>query len=288
MDCFAVAGDRTPARLAAGARLRQLRQDRLLRAVDAAAAINASEAKVSRMERGLVPFKPSDVVSLLELYGVTASYQVDAVMSLACAQRAAGWWDIPELPLPLSAYFWLEQHADLIRTYQSQFVPPLLQTEDYARAAITASQAPLPGSNVVQLGLETLMRRQQALVREGGPLLWVVIEESVLMRCIAGRQAQIDQMDHLISMSKERHITVQVARFDSSYIPQSAPFTIFRYPNQDLAACLHQFSDYVVMDRQSEVDPYYDAFSRVIVAATQPDRTMEALLQIRDKLQSVA
>ena len=85
------------------------------------------------------PVPERDVADLLTLYGVDRRRtSASALLTLARQANAPGWWhrygDI--LPSWFEVYIGLEEAASLIRTYEVQFVPGLLQTEEYARAVI--------------------------------------------------------------------------------------------------------------------------------------------------------
>src|SRR5436309_2169450 len=131
-------GGPTVRRMMVGARLRRLRTDKGLSREQAGEAIRASEWKIHRLENGQVGFKERDIIDLLALYGVTDTAAVAQIVSLAHQANQPGWWSPYSDLLPgwFRAYVDLESVATLIRTYEGQFVPGLLQTEDYMRAVI--------------------------------------------------------------------------------------------------------------------------------------------------------
>jgi hypothetical protein len=88
------------------------------------------------MELGRVSFKERDIADLLTLYGVVDDAERAALLTLASDANMPGWWHSYSdlLPAWLQHYLDLEAGATLIRTYEVQFVPGLLQTEAYARA----------------------------------------------------------------------------------------------------------------------------------------------------------
>ena len=137
------AGGPTVQRLVLGGQLHRLRESRGISAEKAAEAIRGSHSKISRMEHGRVGFKERDVADLLTLYGVTDNEERAALLNLAREANTPGWWhaysDI--LPTWLEPYVGLEAAASVIRTYEVQFVPGLLQTEEYARALIRQGAA---------------------------------------------------------------------------------------------------------------------------------------------------
>src|SRR5487761_1701402 len=132
------AGGPTVQRLVLGSHLRRLREARGITAEQAAEAIRGSHSKISRMEHGRVGFKDRDVGDLLTLYGVTDPEVRDSLLALARAAGNPGWWhDYGDLlPHWFEPYISLEAAASVIRNYEVQFVPGLLQTEGYAREVI--------------------------------------------------------------------------------------------------------------------------------------------------------
>ena len=123
-------------RILLGAQLRRLREAKQITLEDAGNVIRASPSKISRLESGRVGFKDRDIVDLFIYYGVTDQTQIQTLRGVASRANSRGWWhdysDI--LPTWFEEYISLEEAATQIRGYEVQFVPGLLQTEDYARA----------------------------------------------------------------------------------------------------------------------------------------------------------
>src|SRR5580693_9089549 len=121
----------TVQRLVLGGHLRRLREQAGMTTERAAASIRGSHSKISRMEHGRVGFKERDVADLLTLYGVVDGEERAALLNLAKEANTPGWWhaysDI--LPTWVEPYVGLEAAASVIRTFQTQFMPGLLQTE---------------------------------------------------------------------------------------------------------------------------------------------------------------
>ena len=137
------AGGPTVQRLVLGGQLHRLRESRGISAEQAAEQIRGSHSKISRMEHGRVGFKERDVSDLLTLYGVTDSEERAALLNLAREANTPGWWHAysDAMPTWLEPYVGLEAAASVLRTYEVQFVPGLLQTEEYARALIRLGSA---------------------------------------------------------------------------------------------------------------------------------------------------
>src|ERR1039458_3236137 len=135
-------GGPTVQRILLGAQLRRLREARRITLEDAGHVIRASGSKMSRLETGRVGFKDRDITDLLTFYGVSDLQQRNTLRDLARNASTQGWWhdysDI--LPTWFQAYVAPEEAAIGIRAYEIQFVPGLLQTEEYARAETLLGQ----------------------------------------------------------------------------------------------------------------------------------------------------
>src|SRR5487761_1284106 len=156
----------TVQRLVLGGHLRRLREEAGMTTERAAASIRGSHSKISRMEHGRVGFKERDIADLLTLYGVGPGDEREALLNLAREANTPGWWqgyaDI--LPHWVEPYFGLEAAASVIRNYELQFVPGLLQTEGYAQALIRLGNATTE-EDVIRRA-EARISRQDILRRE--------------------------------------------------------------------------------------------------------------------------
>ena len=133
------AGAPTVLRILLGTQLRRLRESRGISAPRTAAkAIRGSESKISRIELGRNAVREVDIADLLNLYGITDSAEREQLLTLASQANQQGWWHRYQdvLPTWFQSYIGLEESAESIRSFDTQFVPGLLQTEDYAAAVI--------------------------------------------------------------------------------------------------------------------------------------------------------
>ena len=137
-------------RILLGSQLRRLREAKGISREDAGYTIRASESKISRMELGRVSFKERDVTDLLSLYGVEDAAERDALVTLVREANQSGWWHSFSDAMPnwFQTYVGLEEASALIRLYEVQFVPGLLQTEGYMRALMTLNRPSLDRSEV--------------------------------------------------------------------------------------------------------------------------------------------
>lgn len=157
-------GGRPVCRSVLGSRLRRLRQDRGIQLQAAARQIGASVAKLCRLELGQGGCKDYDIAALLDFYGVTDEDELDEFAALTRGANAPSWWQEYSdlIPSQAETHLGLEEAATVIRSYQSQRIPDLLQTAAYARA-ITQLGFPRDPVQTVERRLHLLERRQQAL-----------------------------------------------------------------------------------------------------------------------------
>src|SRR2546421_1304476 len=177
----------TVLRILLGAQLRKLREAKGVTRDEAGWEIRSSESKISRMELGRVSFKERDVADLLTLYGVSDEQERAAMLALAREANTPGWWNRYSDILPgwFQSYLGLEAAAALIRTYEVQFVPGLLQTDDYARAVILLAHDRATADDI-ERRVALRRERQQALLRKEPVELWAVVDEAALRRPIGG------------------------------------------------------------------------------------------------------
>ncbi len=125
-----------------GAVLRRLREQSAQTTDDVARALTWSKSKVSRIEIAAVTVTPDDVRALLRLYDVLTD-EVEQLVTLAREDKQPGWWRqySEVLPREFEGFLGLESEAARILAYESEVVPDLLQTEDYAKRVL--AQHPL-------------------------------------------------------------------------------------------------------------------------------------------------
>jgi len=248
---------------------------------DAGYRIRASESKISRMELGRVGFKERDVVDLLEMYGVAADGERNALVALAREANAPGWWHkyTDVLPDWFQTYVGLEEAASVLRIYEVQFVPGLLQTADYARAVTVLGQPGAPPEEI-ERRVNIRITRQELLAKQDGPRLWAVVDEAALRRPIGGDAVIRAQLEHLIKTTQDARITLQVMPFRSGgHAAESGAFTILRFPETDLpdVVYLEQLTSALYLDKREDAERYSEVMERLSVESEPPERTVDIL-----------
>ncbi|WP_234320517.1 helix-turn-helix domain-containing protein [Streptomyces sp. SBT349] len=270
-----------------GTRLRQLREARGITGTDAGERIRGSHSKISRLESGRTGFKTRDVADLLTLYGVTDEAERATLIALARQSNTAGWWHVyyDVVPAWLNVYLGLEQTAVVIRGYELQFVPGLLQTEEYARVVTRLGNE--EDEERIERRVRLRMGRRRILERERPPHLWVVIDEAALRRTMGGPALMRRQLDHLMEVSELPHVTIQVVPFAAGgHAAIAGPVTILRPPGGELpdVVYLEQMTGGVYPDKPAEIEQYRHVMNRLVVDAEPPTATRDFLYRVLREL----
>lgn len=276
-----------PQRRALGKRLHGLRLTAGLSVEQVETAVGKGAAAIPAIEEGRIAPAPITVERLLTVYGVSVPPIREYVLALARGEREAAWYDAQSVPVWLATGYALEQRATVIRTYHSQFVPPLLQTEEYARAAITVVGPATLGQQTVEEALALVLARQEAVARDSGVVVWAVIDESVLTRSIVGLHVQLRQLEVLIEHAKRPNVSLHVVPMeDPAYVPRTGPFTLWRFAEafEPDVACAHGIESDTLLTDSAAVEAYHQAFTKLSVTTTTRDETFEMLNHHRERL----
>src|SRR6266516_6103974 len=133
-----------------GLELRRLRELAGMTCEEVGRHQDCSGPRISRIETGHIGIRRGEVRELLDLYGVTDDSARDAMASIARDARKKGWWHTYSdvLPAWFEARVGLEAEASVLKEYETQFVPGLLQTKEYAHALLRAAQPMAPAGEI--------------------------------------------------------------------------------------------------------------------------------------------
>jgi len=277
----------TVRRMILGTQLRRLRERAGLGRTEAGDSIRASDSKISRLELGRVGFKERDVTDLLTLYGVNDAEERAQLLRLAKQTNLPGWWhgysDL--MPKWFEDFVGLEEAANRIRVYELQFVPGLLQTEDYARA-LASHGDPKMVTDAVERRVALRMRRQKLLVGPEAPRLWAVIDESVLHRPIGGAKVLKAQIDQLLELTTLSHIALQVVPYSVSGYHAEGAFTLLSFAEPELPniAYIEHLSGALYLEKLDEIETYSRALDQLAVVGETPDASRQLLAKRRAEI----
>lgn len=275
-------------RLILGSQLRRLRERAGISCAEAGYSIRGSASKISRMETGRISFKERDVEDLLTLYGLHDPDERAQLVALVAQSRQTGWWHRfnERMPKWFEDYVGLEEAAARIQSWELQFVPGLIQTEEYARAAVAHGHPRSNGTATIDTMVELRMRRQRILEGTHPPRLWMVVDESVLHRTLGAPMVLKRQIDRLLEVTDLPHISLQVIPFSrSGYVAEGA-FSILRFAEPELPdiAYIEHLTGALYLERLDELEVYGRAFDRLVVDAETPRASRQFLEKRRAEL----
>jgi len=123
----------------------------------------------------------------------------------------------------------LEAQAARLRVFESQIVPGLLQTEEYARAMLAA----LRPDNLDDL-VAARMTRQSIFERAMPPHCWFIMDEQTLRRCVGGPTVMAAQLERLLVVGTAPRTVVQIVPDEVATHPGLAgPFTILGFDREE-------------------------------------------------------
>ena len=207
-----------------GAKLRRLRMAAGKSLADVDAASLGSKAKLSRIESGKGPVKIADVRALCWLYGASDE-TTDALTALAPGTVQDDWWEAygaAVVPDWFGLYTGLEAAASRIRAFEPQLVHGLVQTEDYARAAISADSR--LSADVVEQRVKFRLERQRTQAD-----LTIIMSEGALRLLAGSRSIMKAQIDHL----RRADATVLVLPFSAGTYPLRGSFALLDFASDE-------------------------------------------------------
>jgi len=188
-------------------------------------------------------------------------------------------------PESLNLYTHMESLAEVVRTYEPQVIPALLQTEAYARAILTR-YCPDASDNEITRLVELRMRRH-ARLREPRFRLWAVIDETALRSRQVSAQAMRSQITHLINMAEEANVTLQLLNLVQmpgldDHVAIKEPITHFRFPEEhvDDVVFIERPPDGVMMTDRKETAHYSRLMSRLGIRAARTRDARDLLRRI--------
>ncbi|QMU75787.1 helix-turn-helix transcriptional regulator [Streptacidiphilus sp. PB12-B1b] len=167
----------------------------------------------------------------------------------------------------------IEGDASGIRSFQTQVIHGLLQTESYARAMLTAVRP----DNLEDL-IAARMSRQAIFDRDDPPRAWFVIDEQVLRRRIGGPEVMRDQLQRLLTAGMDPRTVIQVLPERVAAHPGLAgPFTILTTPEVPDALYVDGFSQGRMGLDPAEVAVAVHAYDLLRAVSLSPDESAELI-----------
>ncbi|MFJ9939341.1 helix-turn-helix domain-containing protein [Streptomyces erythrochromogenes] len=208
------------ARVALGARLRELRAEAGLNGKEFAARIGWQRSKVSRLENGKQTATEADT----DAWAAAADAPEQAadlrsrLRGLETQQRS---WrrQLAAGHRPVQDRYVVEyQQTTTMRGYEATVIPGLFQTPDYARHLIEANTTLIQAPRDTEAAVAARMRRQEVLY-EPGKLFRVLLWEAALHVLVCPREVMAGQLDRLVGL-------IGMSTVELGIVPLGAPLPL--------------------------------------------------------------
>lgn len=277
----------TIARWQLGGQLRQLREKAAVDHAEIAAELGCSASKIYKIESGDVGTSRSDVIVMLNRYGITDERQRQTALDLQKQGKERGWWaKYGQLPNPYSMYIGLESAATAIRNFELAAVPGLLQTEDYTRALFD-QQRLNDSPEELSRRLQVRMARQECLVEDPPVQLWAIIDEGALRRVVGGPAVMRAQLEHLVTLSQRNNINVQALPFSEGAHPgMLGSVSVLEFPEEvhTPVAYVESFAGDVYLEKEEDMRRVTVAYTHLHSSALSAAKTRDLIAAIAHEL----
>lgn len=197
------------------AELRRLREAADLTPEVTAGILGWSRTKLVRIETAKSMPSVGDVERILDVYGTDYATRA-ALLQLTRDVRTRGWWAAFGDVLA-GGYAELEDAADRIRTWQTEAVPGLLQTPEYARVLIAGT---FPDDlDEIDRRLQARMARRARFARSDAPELDILLAEEILRRPVGGPSVMVGQLTALLELAEQPSAAIRVVPMLLGYRP---------------------------------------------------------------------
>ncbi|MQM25211.1 helix-turn-helix domain-containing protein [Glycomyces albidus] len=257
--------------------LATLRERAGLTRAAAAKALDMSPGNLGRIENREITARPVVVRAALALYGVTGD-DAEALVELARGATERGWWQNYGDVLPdwFGFYVGLEEEAASIATYESEIVPGLFQTADYAREIFRLTTQ----DSDIEPKVAARLRRQEILTRADPVEVTAVLNEAVLLRPV-GTAAQFRaQLEHLAGLFELPNVSIQVLPFAAGgHAAMTGPFMVIKFPDalDEPIVYLDNFTRGQVLEEPEHFTAYQDVHSRLRKLSLSPEESLDRI-----------
>ncbi|MFI6862015.1 helix-turn-helix domain-containing protein [Streptomyces sp. NPDC050421] len=246
-----------------GAELRHRREDAGLSQTDLGAPLFVSGSFIGQLESGVRRMQMDQAEKFDEVLGA------DGFFVRNCAALKTS-----KYPEHFAEAAEAEARAEAIREYAPQLVPGLLQTEAYARAVFRAYR-PTAVESVIDELVTTRLERAEILADPTSPLLWVVLDEAVLRRVVAGPAVMAEALRNIAGLARQHRIVAQVLPFtEGAHAALTGPLKLMSFSDAPPLAYVDGLGIGRLEDDPATVRQYDLTYDLVMACAVSPTASL--------------
>ena len=276
---------KTPKSAALGSALRQARHSKGISLRDLAAQLGRDPGMLSRWETGERTPKPEHVAQILTVLGIRGE-RYDDVMTLVHGTGEPQWvaTTLPEQRQQMAAFLEFEQNATTIVSWAPMLIPGLLQTTDYIRAVMIAG-----GVAVGEIATRVAVRigRREVLAKPKPAKLLALVSQSALHQNIGGHAAAVEQLHHLVSMSKRANVDLRLVPDGFGWHPgMEGEFTLID-SDESSAVFLGTLASTLWLHQAKDIAPYRRAVDAMLDVALSQDQSRRCIADLAKRMGTV-
>ena len=255
-----------------------------------------SEAKIWRIETGQVAMRSLDVEAMCKVYGAPADVteSPDRTWPRRPSQRAGGRPTAMWSPTTSTCTWVWKEAAGTLSWYESELVPGLLQTENYARTLIMAGNPTMRGSR--DRTARSGSSRPASAAHQGHgdrPTVDVVLNESGPAPRGRWSRGHGCQLQRLVDVDQLPNVSVRVVPFSAGlhYGQVSGPFVILQFPlngdgreSEPPTVYAEGLTGALYLDRPHEIERYSRTFTNIEDSALDQSASRDLIVQAAREL----
>jgi transcriptional regulator with XRE-family HTH domain len=256
-----------------GSEVRRAREEAGMTQADLAAMVPCDPSTVSRIEAGALAadrlFAAICDEAFPGLRGLFGRFYTDSRD-----------WNSP-FASPFRPFAQNEATATTIYTFEHSLIPGLLQTEDYAHAVL--SRHPSASEGEVSERVAARVARQEVLTHDEAPMLWAVLDESVLTRHIGNSKIMHAALRRVLDLSHLSNVVVQVLASAGAHVGLQGSVHIAEAVGASTTASLADFSDGRVVEDPAKIATLMTRFRWLQAEALPASASGEMIKRIMEE-----
>jgi hypothetical protein len=226
------------------------------------------QSKLSRMENGQQCISTADLASVLVIYDVRGKER-QRLLHLAERQDEPGYWDFNS---PLDAESWpltrLEPLAVSLVAAEPVLIPGLVQTADYTRAVLTASNVP---SDLIGSRVKSRSARQIILTKDNPPKFDMIVDEAALRRVFGGPKVMARQLQVLLAVAELPNVRLWVLPFElAGTVGLYSSFYLMNLPKNQTVVYVASMGSGVYLEDAEKIDYFRHQAAGLAKVALNP------------------
>ncbi len=167
--------------------------------------------------------------------------------------------------------------ADALYEYQALVFPVYLQTEPYSRAVMRYG-APWLSTNELAERARQRAERARQMAKASSPIIWLVIDQSLLMRRYGSAEVQLEQLSYVAELLKKERINMLVVPVDEPrHAGNNGPFRVITSADQPEVVYVESAHQGQIITATNEVGRYRMWFAALQGVAWGPSETLQAV-----------